>query len=67
MKITLKAARVNRNLSQKKAAEMIGVSESTLLNYEKGKTFPREPIIKKIEEVYIVSYNDIVFLTKNNG
>lgn len=67
MEITLKAARVNKGLSQKKAAELLGISESTLFNYEKGKTFPPQPVIVKMEEVYGLSYNDIIFLPKNNG
>lgn len=67
MAITLKAARVNKDLSQKKAAELLGISESTLFNYEKGKTFPPQPVIVKMEEVYGLSYNDIIFLPKNNG
>lgn len=30
MKITIKAARVNKNLSQKEAAKLIGVSKDTI-------------------------------------
>lgn len=47
MTITLKAARVNKNLSQKEAAELIGISVATIANYEMGKRFPDIPIIKK--------------------
>ena len=67
MAITLKAARVNKNLTQKEAAELLGISESTLLNYEKGKTFPSQPTIEKMEDLYGVSYNDIIFSPNNNG
>jgi transcriptional regulator with XRE-family HTH domain len=66
MAITLKAARVNKNLTQKEAAELLGISESTLLNYEKGKTFPSQPTIEKMEGLYGVSYNDIIFSPNNN-
>ncbi|WP_036242832.1 helix-turn-helix transcriptional regulator [Megasphaera vaginalis (ex Srinivasan et al. 2021)] len=59
--ITLKAARVNRGLSQCEAAKMIGVSEFTLINFEAGRTFPTVPIIKKIEAVYGVPYHQINF------
>lgn len=62
MAITLKAARVNKNLTQKEAAKLIGVSTDTLINYEKGKSYPDVPILKNIESVYGVSYNDIIFL-----
>ena len=47
MGITLKAARVNRNLNQKDAAKLIGVSLSTLQNYESGKRFPDISVLKK--------------------
>lgn len=36
MKISLKAARSNRNLTQKQAAVLIGVSEDTISNWERG-------------------------------
>lgn len=65
--ITLKAARVNKNLSQIEAAKLIGVSVSTIANYEMGKRFPDIPVIRKIEEVYGIKYNDINFLLENNG
>lgn len=38
MAITLKAARVNKGLTQREAAKTLGISESTLFGYEKGKT-----------------------------
>ena len=67
MAITLRAARVNKNYTQKVAAERLGISESTLLNYEKGKTFPSQPVIVKMEELYELTYNDIIFLSNSNG
>lgn len=66
IKITLKAARVNQGLTQKEAAEKIGVSKDTIYNYEKGKTFPDPRIIKKIEEVYNIGYDNLIFLPKDN-
>lgn len=66
MAITLRAARVNKNLTQKEAAELLGISEKTLWNYEKGTSFPDIPVIKKMEELYGLSYDNINFLPKNN-
>ena len=60
--ITLKAARVNKGLTQKKAAEMLGISEYTLINYEKGKSSPNVHALKKIEKLYEVPYHKIIFL-----
>ncbi len=67
MGITLKSARVNKNLTQVQAAALIGVTVDTLSNYERGKSFPDVPVIMKIEEVYGVSYSDLIFLPRNNG
>lgn len=65
MKCTMKAIRVNKGLTQEQAAKGIGISAETLANYEKGITFPDIPILKKIENFYNVSYNDIIFLENN--
>ena len=61
MAITLKSARVNKDLTQAQAAKLIGVTVDTLSNYERGKSYPDVPIIQKIEEVYGVSYSDLIF------
>ena len=65
MPITLKAARLNKGYDQNQAARLIGISPDTLSNYERGKTFPDIPTLKKIEEVYNVKYDDINFLLDN--
>lgn len=67
MKVTLKGLRAMKNWTQKETAKQVGVSVDTWANYEKGKTFPDVPIIKKIEKVFDVSYNDIIFLQANYG
>ncbi len=67
MGISLKAARINKKLTQKEAALKLGISEYTLGNYENGKSYPDIPILKKIESLYGVSYNDLIFLPQNNA
>ena len=67
MAITLKAARVNKNLTQKQAAEALGVTAEVVGNWERGITFPKVPMIRKIEQLYGVSYSDLIFLPFNNG
>lgn len=62
MKLTLKALRANRSMSQADAAKAVGVSEDTWRNYEKGKTYPDVLVIRKIEKVFRVKYADIIFL-----
>ena len=50
--ITLKAARINAELTQKEAAKRLGVSNKTVCNWEKGKTFPDADMINSICELY---------------
>ena len=64
MKITLKAARVSKGLTQKDAAKLIGITVETLANYEKGKTYPDIPILKKIEDTYDVNIISLFFCLK---
>lgn len=67
MKITLKAARVNKGLTQEEAAIKIGVTKDTISNWERGKSYPDALNLKGIEEVYGISYNNIIFLPRNYG
>lgn len=64
MKISLKAARANVGLTQAQAAKKLNVTRDTISNWEKGKSFPDAIKIKSIEQIYNVSYNDIIFLPK---
>ena len=59
--ITLKAARVNVDLTQADVAKKLDVSISTIKNWEKGKTFPKPPHIVKLCELYNVTYDNIFF------
>lgn len=62
-KITLEAARVNAKLSQKKAAELLGVDASTLRSYERGKSAPSYPLVKRMESLYHFPSDYIFFGT----
>lgn len=59
--ISLKAARVNARLTQSAVAKKLNISISTLKNWEKGKTFPKQPQIEALCELYSVSYDNIFF------
>lgn len=61
-KISLAAARINANLTQKEAAEALNVSLSTYKNWENGITFPKQPAIEKICELYAMPYDCIRFI-----
>jgi transcriptional regulator with XRE-family HTH domain len=51
-KFTLRAARVNRGYTQKRASREIGVSEQTLSNWERGISYPTVADVEKILRVY---------------
>ena len=61
LKITLAAARVNAELTQKQLADACGVSESTVINWEAGKTFPSVGMLGKLEAALGISLNYIRF------
>lgn len=63
-KISLKAARVNANLSQEEAARLIGVCKATLQNYEKGETVPDWDVVDAIARAYNFPANLINFTRK---
>lgn len=66
-KITLRTLRAIHELSQKGAGETFGVSGDVWHNWENGKTFPNVPQIESIERAFGVTYNQVIFLTNNNG
>lgn len=61
-RLSLKTARELRGYKQAEAAKLIGVSTDTLGNYERGKSYPDIPVLRKIEEVYGVPYDRLIFL-----
>ena len=62
VQISIRAARVNMGLSQKEAADRIGISTKTLSNWENGVTFPPADKIPVICDLYGVSYDQLNFL-----
>lgn len=67
MKLSLKSAREIRGMTQAEAAKLIGISTDTLGNYERGKSYPDIPVLRKIEEVYGVKYSQLIFLPLDFG
>ncbi|UJS28453.1 helix-turn-helix transcriptional regulator [Macrococcoides canis] len=64
---TLKMLRAKYDLTQAQAGKRVGVSGDVWHNWEKAKTFPNIPQLKRIEEEFDVTYNDIIFLVNDNG
>ena len=59
MKITLKALRVNADLTQLEAAEKIGITRETLIKWETHKTFPKIDVLQKMCGVYGCTLDDV--------
>ena len=60
-RVTLAAARVNKGYTQAIAAKKLGININTLKNWERGATFPKQPQIQKLCEVYGVTYEELNF------
>lgn len=65
LKITLKAARVNKGLTQAQVSKALNVSKKTVGMWENGNTCPRMDKINSICELYGISYDNIFFEDKN--
>lgn len=62
-KVTLPVARKIAKLTQKQLADAVGVSESTVFAWEKGKREPTVSQAKLIGQACGINYDDIIFLT----
>lgn len=61
MRVTMKAARTNADLTLDDAANALNISVQTLINWEKGRS---EPVISqayKLATLYGADINDIIF------
>ena len=65
LRISLPAARVNAGLTQEQAAEKIGVTRQTIINWEKGKVAPRVPEMYMISNVYDIPQENIFIPTES--
>jgi hypothetical protein len=59
LKISLAAARVNAELSQREVAEMLKVGQQTILNWEKGKVAMPAFQLEKLSEIYNMPIENI--------
>ena len=66
-KISLPAARKNAGLTQRDLARECGVSESTVIHWEKGRREPSISQAKKIGELCGIHYDCIIFLPQKYG
>jgi transcriptional regulator with XRE-family HTH domain len=61
LQITLKAARVNRGITLRNAAEIFGIHYETLSNYETDSTNVPRTFFIRLEEVYCIPMENIYF------
>lgn len=66
LQISLKAARVNADYTQKEAAKLINVDVSTIVNWENGKTSPRATQLNELCRIYGVPV-DYIFLRSKSS
>ena len=59
MRITIKAARVNKGFTQADVAHELKVAKKTVGSWEKGKTMPKLEQIDPLCELLGVKYDDI--------
>lgn len=59
MKISLKALRVNAELTQAEAAKAMGVRRETIQSWESHRTFPSIASMSKLCELYSCTIDDI--------
>ncbi len=65
-KISLEAVRVNAKMTQKEWAERLEVSNTTVVNWEKGKTEPSLSQLRKMSELSGVPMDFIFVPDKSN-
>ncbi len=59
LKISMRAARVNANLSQEAVCKELNISKTTLINWEKGKASPSISHFIKMCKLYNISQDYI--------
>lgn len=59
LKISLKAARVNANLTQQEVADTLQVSKHTIINWEKGRITPPYMAIFTLSHIYNININNL--------
>lgn len=67
MQISLKAARVNAELTQKEASKRMGIDVSTIVSWESGRTSPKATQLQKLCDIYGIDGVDSLFLRKKSS
>lgn len=54
--MSLKALRINKEITQQFVAKKLGVTSRTIANWEAGRTYPDLKQLKDLEELYCVPF-----------
>lgn len=65
-KISLEAVRVNAGMTQKEWAKKLGVSNVTVVNWEKGNTEPSLSVLRRMSELSGIPMDFIFVQDKSN-
>ena len=65
MKLSLKAARINKNLTRKQVAAAVGVCDFMIGAYERGDATPSLKTALALANVYGVPVEDLIFKKRN--
>ena len=61
MKIQLKAARVNANLTQDDVAKTLKIAKNSVVNYESYASVPSVELAQKLANLYGMKVDDIIW------
>ena len=64
--ISIKAARINKDLTQKDLAKRLNVSNKTVSNWENGRSVPKADKIEALCSILEMPYDQINFLPRNH-
>ncbi|MDD4566135.1 MAG: helix-turn-helix transcriptional regulator [Eubacteriales bacterium] len=58
-KLRLRKERISRDWTQIDVAEKLGVSPQVVCDWEKGRRFPRRPVLLKLERLFGLSHQQL--------
>lgn len=65
-KVSLRAARINANMTQPDIAKRFGVSVKTVCNWETGKTCPSGIVLIQLCDIYGIPVDNILLPKKSD-
>ena len=65
LRISLAAARVNAELTQKDVCKALNITPQTIVNWEKGITSPTAENAQRLADLYGLDLDDIIFCRKS--